>query len=100
MTEEIKIDEEILELDSEESGEPNVKIRSERVVVKCVDGTVINGETNLGRSRRISEVFTKGDSRFVIIFNANIQGYTGDVVFVNREHIVWAMPLDNKSKVI
>jgi hypothetical protein len=98
MDEEITLNKDPLE--EEIISSPGIKIRTERVLVKCVDGTLINGDTNMGRCRRISEVFTKGEDPFVVIFNANVQGYTGDVVFVNREHIVWAMPLDEESTVI
>ena len=96
----IEMGEEI-SLEPEEQDVPGTtRIRTEKVLIKCVDGTLINGETNLGRATRISDLFTRGENPFIVVFNAHVHGYTGDVVFVNRDHIVWAMPLDSKSTVI
>lgn len=99
MGEEIKMNEDIL-AEEEEENKVGKKIRTERVLIKCVDGTLVNGETNLGRATRVSDLFTRGENSFLVVFNANVHGYTGDVVFVNKDHIVWAMPLDAKSTVI
>lgn len=97
---EIEMDEEIRLETQGENTSGTIRIRTERVLIKCVDGTLVNGETNLGRATRVSDLFTRGENPFIVVFNAHVHGYTGDVVFVNRDHIVWAMPLDAKSTVI
>lgn len=63
------------------------------VIICLVDGTLIQGMTNIGNSRRLSDFFKKDDGMFMTLFDAQLgDGTQTDVYFVNRNHILWAKP--------
>lgn len=68
-----------------------------RVSVKLVDGTVVNGTVNIGRSRRLSDFFNKYDAAFLVLFEASSDARNYEVLFVNRQHILWAKPEDGEK---
>jgi hypothetical protein len=42
---------------------------------------------------RLSELFTRRDNPFIVVFNAtNKQGSEGQTYIVNKTHIVWVSP--------
>jgi hypothetical protein len=63
------------------------------VIITMMDGTLIQGMTNIGNSRRLSDFLRKDDGNFITIFNATMGESTQrDVYFVNKTHILWAKP--------
>jgi hypothetical protein len=65
-----------------------------RVSIKLVDGSVVNGTVNIGRSRRLSDFFNKYDSTFLVLFEVTVDAQNYEVLFVSRQHILWAKPED------
>ncbi len=66
-----------------------------QVIVAMVDGTVFRGHTNIGSSRRVSDFFRKGESAFIILFEASVgEGTEKGVYFINKNHILWVKPDD------
>jgi len=57
------------------------QIKREAVKIKLSDGSMIYGEVNLlseGGANRLSDLFTKGESPFIVVFNATTkQGREG-----------------------
>jgi hypothetical protein len=65
------------------------------VSIKTLDGSVIEGKVNLGYENRMSDLFTKTDNPFIVVFDATHLGSPKKKVLVlNKQHIVWAEPRD------
>lgn len=78
---------------SGETGNGELKIR--QVTIRTVDGSVLQGKVNLGVEDRVSDLFTKTQDRFVVLFDAVYSGGAGKVMVVNKDHMVWIEPEDN-----
>ena len=64
------------------------------VSFKTLDGSVVEGKVNLGYENRVSDLFTKTDCPFIVVFDAMYVGSPKKKVLVlNKQHIVWAEPL-------
>ncbi len=73
-------------------------LNAKQVIVAMADGTVFRGQTNIGSSRRVSDFFKKGESLFIVLFEASIgEGTAKDVYFINKSHILWVKPDDNDA---
>ncbi len=64
------------------------------IVIRTADGSTIRGKVNLGVKERVSDLFTRSESPFVIVTDAHHKEGTGKTLFVNKSHIVWAEPED------
>ena len=64
------------------------------VSFKTLDGSVIEGKVNLGYENRVSDLFTKTESPFIVLFDAEHRDGSGKVFFINKENIVWVEPGD------
>jgi hypothetical protein len=63
------------------------------VTIKTVDGQAISGKINLGINERLSDIFVRETRPFVILFDVTFDaGGRGKVLFINKDHIVWAEP--------
>jgi hypothetical protein len=71
------------------------EINSKGVVIKLIDGSTIMGKTNIGDNRRLSDRLNRGEDPFITVFDASVQGLIGKVLFINRQQIMWAMPVDD-----
>ncbi|SHK15211.1 hypothetical protein SAMN02745216_02961 [Desulfatibacillum alkenivorans DSM 16219] len=65
-----------------------------RITVRTTDGSTLMGEVNIGIKERVSDLFTKGESQFIVLTNCENRGCSGKVLFINKSHIVWAEPED------
>lgn len=66
-----------------------------KVTIKTVEGQALSGKINLGVNERLSDIFTREEKPFVILYDVTFEGGTGalgKVLFVNKRHIVWAEP--------
>ena len=62
------------------------------VTIKTTDGSTINGKVNLTSKQRVSDLFTESSSPFLIMVDAVTRDGTGKILFVNKDHIIWAEP--------
>lgn len=62
------------------------------ITIKTTDGSTINGKVNLTSRQRVSDLFTGSDMPFLIMVDVVSRDIKGKVLFVNKEHIVWAEP--------
>ncbi len=67
------------------------------VTIKTVDGSMLQGKINLGLKRRVSDVLTKSEEPFIVLFDATYTGGSDKVLVVNKSHIVWIEPEDDKG---
>ena len=64
------------------------------ITIKTTDGSTINGKVNLTSQQRVSDFFTEAGSPFLIMVDVVTKDGAGKILFVNKEHIVWAEPED------
>jgi hypothetical protein len=68
------------------------------VEVKMVDGSVVKGKINVladeGMPVRVSDVFTKTENPFIVVFDATAEGQSGRVMVINKQNIAWVSPAD------
>ncbi len=65
-----------------------------RVTVKTTDGSTLTGQVNIGIKDRVSDLFTRSDSPFVVLSDVDTREGSGKVLIVNKAHIVWVEPND------
>jgi len=78
------------------------QIEAREVMIKLVDGSVVKGKINLHQGEaivdRVSEVFTKRDEPFLVVFDATFEGKSGRVLILNKRNMIWVAPLDETKK--
>jgi hypothetical protein len=62
------------------------------VTIKTTDGSTINGKVNLTSKQRVSDLFTESSSPFLIMVDSVTRDGSGKILFVNKNHIIWAEP--------
>ena len=73
----------------------NTEYRS--ITIKTTDGSTIHGKVNLANKQRVSDLFTKGGAPFLIMVEVMSKESKGKVMFINKEHIVWAEPEEEEG---
>lgn len=78
------------------------KINACVVTIKLVDGSLVNGKINLHRNdleiQRVSDIFTKIDDPFIVVFDATAECKSGRVLILNKRNIIWIAPEDGPHK--
>ena len=65
-------------------------------LIRCSDGSTLKGKVNIGeKSSRLSAWFISNKDPFVTVFDATVDGETDKVIIVNKDHIIWAIPVDD-----
>ena len=77
-----------------EKGKDNYKTEYRNITIKTTDGATLLGKINIGIKERVSDLFTKSDSQFIILLNAEHKVGSEKVLIINKNHIVWAEPED------
>jgi len=85
-----------------------------KVTIKLEDMSLIKGKINIfsepARSfdglydkhlddqgtyyRRISDIFTRGENPFIVVFDVSMEGQKGRVLVINKNKILWVSPED------
>jgi len=68
-----------------------------RVTIKTTDGSTLFGKVNIGLHERLSDLFTKQENPFIVLFDVEHRDSQGKVLFINKRQIVWAEPEDKGS---
>lgn len=67
-----------------------------QVSIKLSDGSMLRGQVNLHHEEmllnRVSELFTRDQDPFVVLFGVTVEGTTNRVLVVNKRHIIWIAP--------
>jgi Family of unknown function (DUF6812) len=45
--------------------------------------------------QRVSDIFTRVDDPFLVVFDATVEGTHGKVLIINKHNIIWASPEDD-----
>jgi hypothetical protein len=64
------------------------------LTIKTADGEIIQGSVNIASKERVSDMFTKGDSPFIVLTNVIFKDCEIRTLIVNKNHILWAEPED------
>jgi hypothetical protein len=72
------------------------KLNPKTVSLRLVDGSLVKGKINLHHDeaviQRISDIFTRVDDPFLVVFDATMEGKPGKVLIINKRNIIWASP--------
>jgi hypothetical protein len=77
---------------------PYKRVKPASIAIKMVDGDIIKGTVNIGFEQRVSDLFANEDKTFMPVFDAN--GVPGDVIIVNKVHIVSVKPEEEGAEFI
>lgn len=75
-----------------EDSKPGYRKEVRRIIIKTTDGETISGNVNIGVKDRVSDLFTKTESQFIVLFDAEHRNVSGKTLFVNKDNIIWAEP--------
>ena len=62
------------------------------ITIMTVDGAAIQGKVYIETEERMSDLFTKSKSPFLIMVNAVSRDVQNKTLFINKKHIIWAEP--------
>jgi small nuclear ribonucleoprotein (snRNP)-like protein len=68
-------------------------VNSREVIVKTVDGEAIRGKINMGLEERVSDLFTKVETQFIILFEVSHKGGHDKTLFINKRNIIYVEPV-------
>src|SRR5665648_1032047 len=75
------------------------RIDARQVSIKMVDGSLVRGKVNIFQGeevvQRVSDIFTKVDDPFVVVFDVTAEGKSGRVLIINKRNISWVSPEDD-----
>lgn len=74
------------------AGTDTFRKESRKITIKTIDGSTLIGKVNLGIKERVSDIFTKTENPFIVLFDAEHRDGKGKVLFVNKNNIVWVEP--------
>ncbi len=70
------------------------KKKYRKIIIRTVEGSTLSGKINLGIKERVSDIFTKADNPFIVLFDVEGQDDPGKVLFVNKNNITYVEPND------
>jgi len=77
-----------------EESKDSYKREYRNVTVRTIDGTTLLGKVNIGIKDRVSDLFTKTENPFIVLFDVEDRDISGKVLFINKNNIVWVEPED------
>ena len=63
-----------------------------KITLKTSDGETIQGSVFLKPKYRVSDLFTKNESPFIVLVGALLRSGQDKTLIVNKDHIVWVEP--------
>jgi hypothetical protein len=89
-------------------------VEERQAAIKLEDGSLIKGKINIFAEpahehrdrydkfsddaglyyKRISDIFTKGNHPFIVVFDVTLEGREGRVLVINKNKILWVSPED------
>jgi len=67
------------------------------VTIKTNDGATVQGKVNISPNQRVSDLFNLHKGPFVVLVNATYGDVSGKTLFINKAHIVWIEPEENRE---
>ena len=75
-----------------EKNAEDYQVEYKNITLKTTDGSTIYGQINIGKNKRVSDIFTSNESLFVVMVDVSYKENVGKTIFINKRHIVWAEP--------
>lgn len=75
-----------------EKGKSSYKKEVRKIIIRTTDGETMSGKVNIGVKERVSDLFTKTENQFIVLFDAEHRNVSGKVLFINKANIVWVEP--------
>lgn len=66
-----------------------------KITIRTTDGLTMQGSVNIAANERVSELFTKDDTSFIILVDAVMREGVTKNMFINKNHIIWVEPEEN-----
>ncbi len=70
----------------------NDQLQYQTITIMTVDGATIQGKVYIPSEERMSDLFTKSESQFIVMVNAVSRDVQDKTLFINKKHIIWAEP--------
>jgi len=70
----------------------NDQTQYQTITIMTVDGATIQGRVYITADGRMSDLFTKSESPFLVMVNAVSRDVQDKTLFINKKHIIWAEP--------
>jgi len=70
----------------------NDQTQYQTITIMTVDGATIQGKVYIPADGRMSDLFTKSESPFLVMVNAVSRDVQDKTLFINKDHIIWAEP--------
>jgi len=70
----------------------NDQSKYQTITIMTVDGATIQGKVYIPSEERMSDLFTKNESQFIVMVNAISRDVQDKTLFINKKHIIWAEP--------
>jgi len=71
-------------------------MQAKEVVIRCSDGLTVKGKVNIGdQYGRIVDWLSIPNIPFITVFDASSEENLGKVIIVNKQHIIWASPVED-----
>ena len=65
-----------------------------KITLKTSDGETIQGKVYLKSNTRVSDLFTRSESPFIVMVDALLRAGQDKTLIINKDHIVWVEPED------
>ena len=65
-----------------------------KITLKTSDGETIQGKVYIKSNTRVSDLFTKSESPFIVVVDALLRAGQDKTLIINKDHIVWVEPED------
>ena len=65
-----------------------------KITLKTSDGETIQGKVYIKTNTRVSDLFTKSESPFIVVVEALLRASQDKTLIINKDHIVWVEPED------
>jgi hypothetical protein len=84
----------------------NLDVVNRIIRLRLVDGTLVNGQVNIKRSRgydRLSDLVADYREPFLVVHNVTVHHGSIDnpvrhkTLFINKDHIIWAEPDEDQK---
>jgi len=70
----------------------NDQTQYQTITIMTVDGATIQGKVYIPEEGRMSDLFTKSESPFLVMVDAVSRDVQDKTLFINKKHIIWAEP--------
>jgi chromosome segregation ATPase len=72
--------------------------KSRELIIKTILGDTYRGNINIGSKERLSDMFTKVKTPFIVMYDVIFKGEENTTILLNKQNIVSIEPLDKRTE--